>query len=124
MTRRLLQPIGVTNMPAVSLSPFKSIDKYFLICKIVTLLFCLPWPLTLLASLMSLAGQFQPDTAMFIRVLVRLGWLLILVYPLVFFAIVFFAERVLARRSYAAAAVVALLPIAFSLFAVVKLFVI
>jgi hypothetical protein len=114
---------NVERMPGVSLNPFKSIDKYFLICKIVTLLLCLPWPLTLLASVMSLAGQFQDDTPVFLRVLVRLGWLLILVYPLLFFAVVFFAERVLARRSYPVATVVALLPIAFSLFAVVKLFV-
>lgn len=110
-------------MPAVSLNPFKSIDRYFLICKIVTLVMCIPWPLTLLASAMSLAGQFQENTPVFLRVLVRLGWLLILVYPLVFFVVVFFAERVLARKSYAAAAVVVLLPIGFSLFAVLRLFV-
>lgn len=113
----------MTNMPTASLNPFKSIDRYFLICKIVTLLVCIPWPLTLLASVMSLAGQFQEDTPLLMRVLVRLGWLLILVYPLVFFAIVLFAERVLARRSYPAAAVAVLLPIGFSLFAVVRLFV-
>lgn len=61
---------------------------------------------------MSLAGQFQPETPMFVRLLVRLGWLLALVYPLIFFAVVLLAERVLARRSYVAAAIVALLPIA------------
>ena len=110
-------------MPTASLNPFKSIDKYFLICKIVTLLICIPWPLTVLASVMSLAGQFQENTPVFLRVLVRLGWLLILVYPLVFFVVVFFAERVLARRSYAAAAVVVLMPIGLGLFAVVRLFV-
>ena len=76
-------------MPTASLNPFKSIDKYFLICKIVTLLICIPWPLTVLASVMSLAGQFQENTPVFLRVLVRLGWLLILVYPLVFFVVVF-----------------------------------
>jgi hypothetical protein len=32
-------------MPAVTFNPFKSLDKYFLICTIATLLFCLPWPL-------------------------------------------------------------------------------
>src|SRR5882672_4837451 len=100
-------------MPPLSLNPFKSLDKYFLTCKIVTLLFCLPWPLTVVASLMSLAGQFQMDTPVFLRVLVRLGWLLVLAYPVVFFAIVFFAERVLARKSYPAAAIVASLPIVF-----------
>ena len=47
-----------------------------------------------------------------------------LVYPLIFFAIIFFAERVLARRSYTRGAVVAAFPIVFSLFAVLKLFVI
>ena len=101
-------------MQPLSLNPFKSLNKYFLICKIVTLLICLPWPLTLVASVMSLAGQFQPDTPMYLRVLVRLAWLLIIGYPVIFFALVFFAERVLARKSYAAAAVVVLLPIAFS----------
>jgi hypothetical protein len=111
-------------MQAVILNPFKSIDRYFLTCKVVTLVFCLPWPLTLLASVMSLAGQFQDNTPLFLRVLVRLGWLLILVYPLIFFAIIFFAERVLARRSYTGAAIVAVLPIVFTLFAVVELFVI
>jgi len=105
-------------MPTLPLNPFKSIDKYFLACKIATLLFCLPWPLTLVASVMSLAGQFQPDTPMYLRVLVRLGWLLVVGYPVVFFAVVFFAERVLARRSYATAAIVVLLPIALSLFVV------
>jgi hypothetical protein len=115
--------IEVTNMPAASLNPFKSIDRYFLICKIITLLICIPWPLTLLASVMSLAGHFQENTPLLMRVLVRLGWLLILVYPLVFFAIVLFAERVLARKSYPAAAVVVLLPIGFTLFAAAKLFV-
>ena len=60
---------------------------------------------------------------MFKVVLVRLAWLLVLVYPVVFFAVVFFAERVLARKSYPAGVIVALLPMAFSLFVVVKLFV-
>src|SRR5882672_5462608 len=110
-------------MPAVSLNPFKSLDKYFLICKIATLLLCLPWPLTLVATVMSLAGYIPPDTPMFKVVLVRLAWLLVLVYPVVFFAVVFFAERVLARKSYPAGVIVALLPMAFSLFVVVKLFV-
>ena len=109
-------------MPTLSLNPFKSLDKYFLTCKIVTLLFCLPWPLTVVASLMSLAGQFQPDTPMYLRVLVRLGWLLMIGYPVVFFGLVFLAERVLTRKSYAAAAVVALLPIVFSLSVVGWLF--
>jgi hypothetical protein len=72
---------------------------------------------------MSLAGQFQPQTPLFLRVLVRLGWLLALIYPLIFFAVVLLAERVLARRSYAAAAMVALLPIAFSLFVIRSLLV-
>ena len=47
-----------------------------------------------------------------------LGLLLVVGYPVVYFAIIFFAERVLARGSYAAAAIVALLPITFSLFVV------
>ena len=106
-------------MQPYSLNPFKSLDKYFLACKIVTLCFCLPWPLTVVASVMSLAGQFSADTPGFVRVLVRLGWLLVLGYPLVFFAIIFFAERVLARRAYTVAAVVASLPTAFSLLVVV-----
>ena len=46
------------------------------------------------------------------------------VYPLIFFAIIFFAERVLASRFYTGAAIVAALPVVFSLFAVVELFVI
>jgi hypothetical protein len=109
---------GEPNVPTLSVNPFKSIDKYFLACKIVTLLFCFPWPLTVVASVMALAGQFQPDTPMILRVLVRLGWLLALGYPVVYFAVVFFAERLLARRNYAVAATVALLPITFSLFVV------
>jgi hypothetical protein len=94
----------------VPLSLLKSRDKYFLTCKIVTLLLCLPWPLTLVASVMSLAGEFLAGTPMAIRVLVRVGWLLALVYPVVFFAMVFFAERVLAAKNYALGAVVAALP--------------
>jgi hypothetical protein len=110
-------------MTTLSLNPLKSRDKYFLACKIATLVVCLPWPLTILASVMSLAGQFQESTPMFLRVLVRLAWLLALVYPVFFFAIVFFAERVLARKSYPAGAVVASLPVAFALFFVLKVFV-
>lgn len=60
-------------MPAVTFNPFKSLDKYFLICKIATLLFCLPWPLTLLATVMSLAGYIPPDTPMVQVVLSRLA---------------------------------------------------
>jgi len=103
-------------MATLSLNPFRSRDKYFLACKIATLVTCLPWPLTLLASVMSLAGQFQPTTPLYLRVLIRFGWLLVLVYPLVFFVVVFFAERVVARKSYMAAGVMAVLPIAFTLF--------
>src|SRR5438094_10199184 len=73
-------------MSALFFNPFKSRDKYFLACKIATLLFCIPWPLTIVASVMSLAGEFGADTPMFLRVLFRLGWLLALVYPIVFFA--------------------------------------
>jgi hypothetical protein len=109
-------------MPTPSLNPLKSLDKYFLTCKIVTFLFCLPWPLTVVASVMSLAGYFKADTPMYQIVLVRFAWLLVLGYPLVFFAVVFFAERVLAKKSYPAAALVASLPIAFSLFVVGWLF--
>ena len=104
------------------LGPFKSLDRYFLACKLATLLVCLPWPLTLVASVMSLAGQFSANTPFIVRFLVRLGWLLALVYPVVFFAIVFFAETILARKSYALAAVVALLPVAFSLLVLVWVF--
>jgi hypothetical protein len=104
-------------MPAVTFNPFKSLDKYFLICKIATLLFCLPWPLTLLATVMSLAGYIAPDTPMVKVVLIRLAWLLVLIYPVVFFAVVFFAEKVLARKSYGFAVAVAWLPVAFSLLA-------
>ena len=50
---------------------------------------------------MSLAGEFSAGTPMAIRVLVRVVWLLALVYPVVFFAVVFFAERVLAAKNYA-----------------------
>ena len=107
-------------MPALFFNPFKSRDKYFLVCKIATLLFCIPWPLTILASVMSLAGEFRADTPMFLRVLIRLGWLLALVYPLVFFALLFFAEKVLAPKYYVVGAVVALLPIAFSVFVLVE----
>jgi len=42
---------------------------------------------------MSPAGEFSAGTPMAIRVLVRVGWLLAAVYPVVFFAMVFFAER-------------------------------
>ena len=102
---------------AAFFNSFRSLDTYFLSCKIVTLLLCLPWPFTLLASVMSLAGQFQTGTPMYLRVLVRLGWLLVLGYPVVFFAVVLFAEKVLAPKNYATGVVVAFLPIAFGLLA-------
>ena len=47
--------------------------------------------------------------------MVRLGWLLVLGYPVIFFAVLFFAEKILAPKNYAVGAVVATLPIAFSL---------
>jgi hypothetical protein len=94
----------------LTLPLFRSRDKYFLACKILSLLFCLPWPLTLVASVMSLAGEFTAGTPMAMRVLVRAGWLLALIYPVIFFAIVFLAERVLAAKNYALGAVVAVLP--------------
>jgi hypothetical protein len=108
-------------MATSSLNPFKSRDRYFLICKVVTLIFCLPWPLTLLASVMSLAGYVPPNTPMLKVAVIRLVWLLALVYPVVFFAVVLFAERVLSHKYYAFVAVVALLPIALSLIIVVRL---
>jgi hypothetical protein len=95
---------------------------YFLICKIAVLLFCLPWSLTLLAAVMSLAGYISPDTPMVKVVLIRLAWLLLLTYPVVFFALVFFAEKVLARKSYPFAVAVAWLPVAFSLLAMAAIF--
>ena len=98
-------------------SPFQSRDKYFLAGKILSLL-CLSWPLTLVASGMSLAGEFTAGTPMAIRV-VRAGWLLALIYPVMFFAIVFLAERVLAAKNYALGAVVAALPVTVGLVACV-----
>jgi hypothetical protein len=59
---------------------------------------------------MSLAGEFSSSTPTTIRILVRAGWLLALIYPVIFFAIVFFAERVLAAKNYALGAVFAGLP--------------
>ena len=94
----------------MALSLFKSRDKYFLTCKILTLLFCLPWPLTLIATVMSLAGHIPEGTSLIVVVLIRLAWLLALVYPIVFFGIVFFGERVVAPRNYALGAALALLP--------------
>ena len=106
-------------MATLSLNPFKSLNRYFLICKLVTLIVCLPWPLTLLASVMSLAGYIPPNTPMFKVALIRVVWLLALVYPVVFFAVILFAERVLSHKYYGLAAVVALVPVAFSLFLIV-----
>ena len=107
-------------MSALFFNPFKSRDKYFLACKIATLLFCIPWPLMIVASVMSLAGEFGADTPMFLRVLFRLGWLLALVYPIVFFAVLLFAEKILVRKSYPVGAVVAILPVAFSMLVLVE----
>ena len=95
-------------------NPFKSRDRYFLVCKIVTLIVCLPWPLTIVATVMSLAGHVSPGTPAYKVALGRLAAFLVLVYPVVYFAIFFFAERVVARKSYPAAAVLAVLPTAFS----------
>jgi hypothetical protein len=106
-----------------TLNPFKSRDKYFLACKIMTLLICLPWPFTLVATLMSLAGEFSPNTSFVVRFLVRGAWLLLAVYPVVFFALVFLAERILAAKSYALAAAVALLPTALGVLAILYVFV-
>ena len=45
---------------------------------------------------------------MYLKVLVRLGWLLVLGYPVVFFAVVLLAEKVLAPKNYPAGVVVAI----------------
>ncbi len=95
-------------------NPFKSRDKYFLICKIVTLIVCLPWPLTIVATVMSLAGHVSPGTPAYKVVLGRLAAFLALAYPALYFTILFFAETVVARKSYAAAAVLDVLPTVFS----------
>jgi hypothetical protein len=113
---------GRADMTTHSLNPLKSRDNYFLACKIVTLVVCVPWPLTVVASVMSLAGEFSADTSLVVRVLVRIAWLLALIYPAVFFAIVLLAEKVVAARSYAVAAILALLPVIFTLYVVLKLF--
>jgi hypothetical protein len=106
-----------------TLNPFTSRDKYFLSCKILTLMVCLPWPFTLVATLMSLAGEFSPNTSFVVRFFVRGAWVLVAVYPVVFCALVFFAERILASKSYALAAAVALLPTALAVLAVLYVFV-
>jgi hypothetical protein len=106
-----------------TLNPFTSRDKYFLACKILTLMVCLPWPFTLVATLMSLAGEFSANTSFVVRFLVRGAWVLVAVYPVLFFAFVFFAERILAAKSYAFAAAVALLPTALAVLAALYVFV-
>lgn len=100
------------------LNPFQSLDAYFLVCKIFVGCVSLVWPLTALASVMSLAAQFPDGTPLLEVVAVRLGWLAVLAYPVVFFAVVLVAERLLAPRVYPVAAVVALLPVAVSAVAV------
>ena len=101
-----------------TLSPFHSLNAYFLVCKILVVCVSLVWPLTALASVMSLAGQFPDGTPLLEVIAVRLGWLAVLLYPVVFFAVVLVAERLLAPRVYPLAAVVALLPVVVSAVAV------
>jgi hypothetical protein len=83
----------------LTFNSFKSRDKYFLVCKIVTLIVCLPWPLTVVATVMSLAGHVSPGTSSYKVVLGRLAAFLALIYPVVYFAVLFYAERVVARKS-------------------------
>ncbi len=102
-------------------NPFKSRDKYFLVCKIVTLIVCLSWPVTIVATVMSLAGHVSSGTPPYKVALGRLAAFLALIYPVVYFAILFTAERVIARKSYPVAAVLAMLPTAFSVFVLADL---
>ena len=53
---------------------------------------------------------------------IRLAWLLVLIYLGVFFAVIFFAVKVLARKSYGFAVALAWLPVAFSLLAMAAIF--
>lgn len=99
-----------------------SIDNYFLVCKALTLLVCLPWPLTLLPTVMSLVGYVPPETSASKIFLAKLCWSLVLVYPLVFFGVIFFAERVIAPIHYAAGLTLAYLPLALSAYVLYWLF--
>ncbi|MGH9502992.1 MAG: hypothetical protein ACRD20_09080 [Terriglobales bacterium] len=100
------------KMPVTSLNPFKSLNRYFLICKIAVLLSCLGWPVAAFVSLDILMSHVNVSHSMFEPVVVYLLCALLVFYPIVFFGIVLFAERVLARKSYRLATFIAFLPIA------------
>ena len=92
-------------------------DNYFLACKILTLLACIPWPVILIPSIMSLAGDTRgmSPTGIF---WVRLGWGLVLIYPVIYISVVLFAERIVAPISHAAGLSMAALPFLFSVYAI------
>lgn len=97
-----------------SLFSFRGSDGFFLTIRIVTAILCIPWPFTIVAMIMSLAGHAPHDIPEYKLYLMRLVWLLALVYPLAFFAIILFAEKMLVSRNYGIAVVIALAPIVFS----------
>lgn len=79
---------------------------------VLTALWCLVWPLTLLPSVMSLAAEPVNESARWLRYL----WLLAIVYPVIFFVVVKLGQYYIAPAYYWLGVLVALLPTGFALF--------
>lgn len=96
---------------SADLFSFKESDWTFFMIKILTLIICFPWPLTLVASVMSLAGHIPQGTPYYQIILARLFSVGLLLYPIVFFLVIKFAERLVAPRMYLLGVFIALIPI-------------
>lgn len=91
---------------------FREADGVFKSIWVLTAVWCLVWPLTLVPSVMSLAGEPGPEGQSWVRYL----WLLAIIYPVIFFMVVKFGQGYAATGYYWVGVTIALLPTGFALY--------
>ncbi len=90
---------------------WRDADWVFRSIWVLTILWCLVWPLTIVPTVMSLAAETKKDDYVW-----KLLWFLALIYPLIFVMLVKLGQYYLAPTYYWLGVVVALLPTGFALF--------
>ncbi len=78
---------------------FNSLNWYFTLVKIVTVICSLPWFILAVPTIMSLAGHVPPGESLSKAMAFKLLWFAILCYPVIFFSLVLFAEKIAAQEN-------------------------
>ena len=95
---------------------FNSLNWYFLLVKVLTVICSLPWFILVIPTLMSLAGYVSPNEPLVKVVAIKLLWLAVLCYPVIFYSFVLFAEKVATQESLKVLGhLIALIPLLISL---------